>query len=153
MRVAAPGFGAAACPALTFTVFRLIKLLLSAGLNSIFSIPDHYFPLFPTCIYPSIPPPPLSPSSLPPSLSRALSFAESYWSRRRLISPSLRACVMKHMRTELITAIFCRKLISRNKDPKSFFFSIIRSHFHLFLAPSNTRLIACFASKLFLYCL
>ena len=48
---------------------------------------------------------------------------------------------MKHMRTELITAIFCRKLISRNKDPKSFFFSIIRSHFHLSLAPRNTRLI------------
>ena len=139
-------------PVLTFTVFRLIKLLLSAVLNSIFSIPDHYFPLF---LLVSIHPSPLLflPPSLPPSLSRALSFAESYWSRRRLISPSLRACVMKHMRTELITAIFCRKLISRNKDPKSFFFSIIRSHFHLFLAPSNTRLIACFASKLFLYCL
>lgn len=140
-------------PLLTFAAFPLIKLLLSAVLNSIFSIPDHYFPLF-FYLYLSIHPslPPLSPS-LPPSLSRALSFAESYWSRRRLISPSLRACVMKHMRTELITAIFCRKLISRNKDPKSFFFSIIRSHFHLFLAPSNTRLIACFASKLFLYCL
>lgn len=138
-------------PALTFTVFRLIKLLLSAVRNSIFSIPDHYFPLFSSCIYPSIPP---SLLYLPPSLPLSpepLSFAESYWSRRRLISPSLRACVMKHMRTELITAIFCRKLISRNKDPKSFFFSIIRSHFHLFLAPSNTRLIACFASKLFLY--
>lgn len=103
----------------TSTAFRLIKLLLSAAFNSVFSIPDHSFRLFSTSICPSIPPL-LFP---PPSLSLpALSFAESYWSRRRLISPSLRACVMKHMRTELITAIFCRKLISRNKDPKSFSF-------------------------------
>lgn len=146
-------------PAFTFTVFPS---------NQTLTFPPLLIPYFKfliitfllffllVSIYPSIPPPsspPLLTPSLPPSLSRALSFAESYWSRRRLISPSLRACVMKHMRTELITAIFCRKLISRNKDPKSFFFSIIRSHFHLLLAPSNTRLIACFASKLFLYCL
>lgn len=134
-------------PALTFTVFRLIKLLLFP----LFLIPYFQFLIITflffsssylnLSIYLSIHPPPLLLflPSLPPSLSRALSFAESYWSRRRLISPSLRACVMKHMRTELITAIFCRKLISRNKDPKSFFFSIIRSHFHLFLAPSKTR--------------
>lgn len=33
-------------PLLTLTVFRLIKLSLSALLNSIFPIPDHYFGVF-----------------------------------------------------------------------------------------------------------
>lgn len=75
----ASGF-AAACPMLTFTVFRLIKLFLSAALNSIFSIPDHYFPLFflLVSIHPSLPLLFLLPPSLPlsPELSPLLNLID-----------------------------------------------------------------------------
>lgn len=78
LRLRRRGFARLRLPAPASTVFRLIKLSLSAVLNSIFPIPDDYFTLFFPLLVSIIPPSLPLPASLPPSPSRALSFAESY---------------------------------------------------------------------------